>query len=66
MPYERNKKVNIHIPHRLVDEFLLGWAEQRRMLANEEITKEQYVEWKLNWPRSTVPTEKEEGQDSRA
>ena len=60
-PFERNKKVNIHIPYRLVDEFLLDWAEQKQMLADGEITKEQYTEWKLNWPRSITPEKMEEG-----
>ena len=51
-PFERNRKVNIHIPNSLVDEFLLEWMKLKRKLANGEITREQYTEWKLNWPRS--------------
>lgn len=49
---EDDKKVNIHIPYRLVDEFLMNWLEQKQMLADGNITKEQYTEWKLNWPKS--------------
>ena len=60
-PFERNKKVNIHIPYRLVDEFLLDWVKQKRKLANGEITKENYTEWKLNWPRSAERINSEEG-----
>ncbi len=62
---ERNKKVSIHIPNSLVDEFLLDWAEQKRMLADEEITKAEYTEWKLNWPKS-AGKQKEEDQGGYA
>jgi transcriptional regulator with XRE-family HTH domain len=62
-PFEKDKKVNVHIPYNLVDSFLLDWMEQERMLADGEITREQYIEWKLNWPRSIVPKKKEEGQE---
>ena len=53
-PFEEDgeKKVNIHIPYRLVDEFLRAWAEQKQALADGKITKADYTEWKLNWPRS--------------
>ena len=46
------KKVNIHIPYPLVDDFLRGWMEQKQALADGEITKADYTEWKLNWPKS--------------
>ena len=49
---EGRTAVNIHIPYPLVDEFLAGWMEEKQALANGEITKSDYTEWKLNWPRS--------------
>ena len=55
IPSEDGGKVDIHIPYPLVDDLLLVWMEQKRMLADGGITKEQYTEWKLNWPRSSAP-----------
>jgi transcriptional regulator with XRE-family HTH domain len=60
---EDNNKVNIHIPYRLVDEFLMNWLEQKRMLADGDITKEQYTELKLNWPKTTAQSKNEENND---
>ncbi|MDL2218981.1 helix-turn-helix domain-containing protein [Ruminococcaceae bacterium OttesenSCG-928-O06] len=44
--------INIHIPYPLVDDFLAGWMKEKQALADGSITKSDYTEWKLNWPRS--------------
>lgn len=46
------KKVNIHIPYNVVDNFLTGWMEKKQALADEAITEKEYMEWKFNWPKS--------------
>lgn len=53
-PFDRDgsKGVSIHIPYRLVDEFLTGWMKKKQALADGEISKADYTEWKLNWPYS--------------
>lgn len=45
-------KVNIHIPYHLVDDFLKGWMQEKQALADGRISKADYTEWKLNWPKS--------------
>ncbi|BCJ92888.1 hypothetical protein acsn021_04570 [Anaerocolumna cellulosilytica] len=34
----------------LVDEFMSEWLIRKQELANKEITENEYLEWKLNWP----------------
>lgn len=34
----------------LVDEFMREWMIRKQELANKEITENEYLEWKLNWP----------------
>ena len=34
----------------LVDEFMREWMIRKQELAKNEITENEYLEWKLNWP----------------
>lgn len=38
--------------YNLVNEFMQEWHLRYTEFEKEEITKEQYMNWKLNWPRS--------------
>ena len=38
--------------YRLLDEFLKEWQLRKKQLREGEITKEEYLEWKLNWPQT--------------
>ena len=38
--------------YRLLDDFLKEWQLRKRQLREGEITKEEYLEWKLNWPQT--------------
>ena len=35
--------------YRLLDDFLKEWQLRKKQLREGEITKEEYLEWKLNW-----------------
>ena len=35
---------------RLLDEFFTEWQERKKELADGVISREEYLEWKLNWP----------------
>jgi transcriptional regulator with XRE-family HTH domain len=47
-----DKKINVHVPYPLVDDFLEHWMEVKQALADGEMSKADYTEWKLNWPGS--------------
>jgi len=38
---------------RILDDLLLEWQLRKQQFASGEITKEEYTEWKLNWPQTT-------------
>ena len=40
----------IWINNRLVDEFIREWLIRKNELKTKKITKDEYLEWKLNWP----------------
>lgn len=44
------KHVYVGFDYSLLDELLLDWKEKKQELANGKITKEEYFEWKINWP----------------
>ena len=48
---QKHKAVSFHV--RLLDGFMAEWQQRKQELANGEITREEYMEWKLNWPQST-------------
>jgi len=35
-----------------VDDFLVDWMKQKQALAKGKITKQEYTEWVLTWPKS--------------
>jgi len=34
------------------DDFLVNWLKKKKALAAGELTKHEYTEWILTWPRS--------------
>ena len=44
------KRVGVAFNYPLLDRFLTEWLQRRRELRAGEITREEYTEWKLNWP----------------
>lgn len=46
------KHISVSFRYRLLDEFLLEWQRRKKLLAAGEITREEYLEWKLNRPRT--------------
>lgn len=46
------KHISVSFRYRLLDEFLLEWQRRKKLLAAGEITREEYLEWKLNWPQT--------------
>ena len=46
------KHISVSFRYRLLDEFLLEWQLCKKQLAAGEITREEYLEWKLNWPQT--------------
>ena len=51
-PQFPEKHISISFNHNLLDDFLLEWQLRKKQLANDEITKEEYTEWKINWPQT--------------
>ena len=47
-----NAPIGIAVKYNLVNEFMQEWYQRYTEFHNEEITKKQYMNWKLNWPRS--------------
>lgn len=44
--------VGIWFKYGIVDEFLREWLVRSNQLKAGEITRDEYFEWKLNWPRT--------------
>ena len=44
--------VGIYFNYGLVDEFMHEWLLRQQELHAGEITRDEYFEWKLNWPRT--------------
>ena len=44
--------VGMYFNYGLVDEFMREWLLRQQELHAGEITREEYFEWKLNWPRT--------------
>ena len=55
-------RVNVHVDYNLVDDFLVDWLKKKKALAAGELTKHDYTEWILTWPRS-ASGEKVEAED---
>lgn len=46
------KHMAVSFCYRLLDDFLKEWQLRKKQLREGEITKEEYLEWKLNWPQT--------------
>ena len=44
--------IGMWINYGLVNQFLKEWAVRKQELKNGYITKDEYFEWKVNWPRT--------------
>ena len=44
--------VGMYFQYGLVDEFMREWLFRQQELHAGEITREEYFEWKLNWPHT--------------
>ena len=42
--------VGMYFQYGLVDEFMREWLLRQQELHAGEITREEYFEWKINWP----------------
>ena len=51
-PGTRLYEVTVSFRSRLLDDFLKEWQLRKKQLREGEITKEEYLEWKLNWPQT--------------
>ena len=48
----RRSWMAVSFRYRLLDDFLKEWQLRKKQLREGEITKEEYLEWKLNWPQT--------------
>ena len=48
--YDDNDNYCMWFNYGLVDEFMREWMIRKQELAKNEITENEYLEWKLNWP----------------
>ena len=46
------KHMAVSFRYHLLDDFLKEWQLRKKQLREGEITKEEYLEWKLNWPQT--------------
>ncbi len=44
--------IGIYINYNLVNEFMAEWMKRQIELKNKEISRNEYFEWKLNWPHT--------------
>ena len=46
------KHIAVGFDYSLLDDFLNTWKKKKEDLASGKITKEEYLEWKINWPHT--------------
>lgn len=44
------KHIAVGFNYSLIDDFLSEWMKKKQELAAGKITKEEYFEWKIQWP----------------
>jgi len=49
---QSKKKINITFDSKLLNDFMSEWLIRKQELSEGIITKEEYQEWKLNWPQT--------------
>ena len=52
-PDSSSSHMAVSFNYRLLDEFMREWQQRKKELQAGQITKEEYQEWKLNWPQRT-------------
>ena len=45
-----HKRVAVCFDYNILDSFMAEWMLRKQQLRRREITREEYQEWKLNWP----------------
>ena len=48
-----NKRKGIIFGSILLNDFFAEWQRRKKDLADGKISKAEYTEWKLNWPKTT-------------
>jgi transcriptional regulator with XRE-family HTH domain len=51
-PHYPEKHMAVCFNARLLDEFVREWLLRKQELAEGKISKEEYFEWKINWPQT--------------
>ena len=49
---EELKRIKLSLTY--LDTYLEEWYEKKKALENDEITQDEYYEWKVNWPDSSA------------
>lgn len=49
-PYYPTPRVAVNFNYKLLDDFMNEWMKKKQELNDGLITKEEYFEWKVNWP----------------
>ena len=52
-PYYPEKHKSICFNARILDDLFAEWQIRKQELAEGKITREEYIEWKINWPQTT-------------
>ena len=52
-PFEDDERYAIELGNRRLDKHLREWLERKRELAAGEISPDEYMNWKLNWPMTS-------------
>ena len=52
-PDSSSSHMAVSFNYRLLDEFMREWQQRKKELQAGQITKEEYQEWKLNWPQTS-------------
>lgn len=53
---EELKRIKLSLTY--LNTYLEEWYEKKRGLENDEITQDEYYEWKINWPDSSAKYKK--------
>ena len=49
---EQTKQININFDSKILNDFMREWLLRKQELIEGKITKDEYREWKLNWPQT--------------
>ena len=51
-PFIPEPRKAVSFKSHLLDDFMTGWQQRKKDLADGSISEAEYMEWKLNWPQS--------------